>query len=110
MVGIRCKDGVVLVSGPFPLRPHCPGCRPLLRLGTCTPPRLPAPFAYLASLCIPCAHPQGAEKLIVSKMLEAHSNRRTFPVDRHAGVAIAGVAADGRAIVNKAMSEANSYK
>lgn len=43
-------------------------------------------------------------------MLEAHSNRRSFPVDRHAGVAIAGVAADGRAIVNRAMSECNNYK
>lgn len=43
-------------------------------------------------------------------MLEAHSNRRSFPVDRHAGVAIAGVAADGRAIVNRAMAEASNYK
>ncbi len=29
---------------------------------------------------------QGAEKLIISKMLVENSNRRTFPVDRHAGV------------------------
>lgn len=53
---------------------------------------------------------QGAEKLIISKMLEGNSNRRAFPVDRHAGVAIAGVAADGRAIVNHAMAESNNYK
>lgn len=64
VVGIRCKDGVVL----------------------------------------------GAEKLIISKMLEQHSNRRTFPVDRHAGVAVAGVAADGRSVVSRAMAEANQYK
>ncbi|EFN57835.1 hypothetical protein CHLNCDRAFT_56088 [Chlorella variabilis] len=64
VVGIRCKDGVVL----------------------------------------------GAEKLIISKMLVENSNRRTFPVDRHAGVATAGVAADGRSIVSRAMSEANQYK
>jgi 20S proteasome subunit alpha 7 len=43
-------------------------------------------------------------------MLEEHSNRRTFPVDRHAGVAIAGVAADGRAVVGRAQAEASSYK
>lgn len=53
---------------------------------------------------------QGAEKLIISKMLEEHSNRRTFPIDRHAGAAIAGVAADGRAVVNRAQSEASNYK
>lgn len=52
----------------------------------------------------------GAEKLIISKMLEENSNRRTFPVDRHAGVAVAGVAADGRSIVSRAMAEANNYK
>ncbi|PSC75430.1 Proteasome subunit alpha type-3 [Micractinium conductrix] len=43
-------------------------------------------------------------------MLEQHSNRRTFPVDRHAGLAVAGVAADGRSIVGRAMAEANNYK
>ena len=43
-------------------------------------------------------------------MLEQHSNRRTFPVDRHCGLAIAGVAADGRSVVNHAMSEATGYK
>ena len=43
-------------------------------------------------------------------MLEEHSNRRTFPVDRHVGAAIAGVAADGRAVVNRAQSEAGNYK
>lgn len=48
---------------------------------------------------------QGAEKLIISKMLEQHSNRRTFPVDRHAGMAVAGVAADGRSVVSRAMGE-----
>ena len=31
-------------------------------------------------------HKQGVEKTIVSKMLEKGSNRRTFPVDQHAGV------------------------
>ncbi len=52
-----------------------------------------------------CSARQGAEKLIISKMLEQHSNRRTFPVDRHAGMAVAGVAADGRSVVSRAMGE-----
>eukprot|EP00270_Netrium_digitus_P021783 TRINITY_DN9547_c0_g2_i1.p1 TRINITY_DN9547_c0_g2~~TRINITY_DN9547_c0_g2_i1.p1 ORF type:complete len:251 (+),score=53.72 TRINITY_DN9547_c0_g2_i1:167-919(+) len=52
----------------------------------------------------------GVEKLIVSKMLVEGSNRRTFAVDRHAGMAIAGLVADGRQIVNRARSEANNFK
>ena len=51
-----------------------------------------------------------AEKLEVSKLLEENSNRRTFPIDRHAGAVIAGVAADGRAIIDRAQAEASNYK
>ena len=43
-------------------------------------------------------------------MLVEHSNRRTFPVDRHAGMAVAGVAADGRAVVGRTQAEARQYK
>lgn len=43
-------------------------------------------------------------------MLVEHSNRRTFPIARHAGAAVAGVAADGRAVVNRAQDEASKYK
>ncbi|CAL5221453.1 g3645 [Coccomyxa viridis] len=64
VVGIKCKDGVVL----------------------------------------------GVEKTIVSKMLEKGSSRRTFAVDRHAGVAVAGIVADGRQVVNRACEESRSYK
>ncbi|KAK9828499.1 hypothetical protein WJX72_000385 [[Myrmecia] bisecta] len=64
VVGLRCKDGVVL----------------------------------------------GCEKTIISKMLVEGSNRRTYAVDRHAGMAVGGVAADGRQIVNRASSEAQQYK
>lgn len=53
---------------------------------------------------------QAAEKLEVSKMLEENSNRRTFPIDRHAGAVIAGVAADGRAVIDRAQAEASNYK
>jgi len=51
-----------------------------------------------------------AEKLEISKMLEEHSNRRTFPIDRHAGAVVAGVAADGRAVIDRAQAEASNYK
>lgn len=43
-------------------------------------------------------------------MLVPNSNRQSFAVDRHAGIAIAGLAADGRAVVSRASSEAQQYK
>jgi len=46
----------------------------------------------------------------VSKMLVAGSNRRTFGVDAHVGIAVTGFAADGRQIVNRAREEAKNYK
>lgn len=52
----------------------------------------------------------GVEKPILSKMLVEGSNRRTYAVDRHAGLAVAGVAADGRQAVNKCVAEAREYK
>jgi len=52
----------------------------------------------------------GVEKSIVSKMLVEGSNRRIFTVDTHAGVSLAGLAADAKQIVNKARSEARSYR
>lgn len=76
---------------------------------------------------------QGVEKVIVSKLLVDNSNRRIYNVDRHAGAvsawhgtavcegrthcpcppalqAVAGLAPDGRMIVNRAMEEATNYK
>eukprot|EP00898_Chlorokybus_atmophyticus_P004714 jgi/Chlat1/5243/Chrsp33S05087 len=52
----------------------------------------------------------GVEKLIVSKMLVPGSNRRIHTLDRHAGMALAGLVADGRQIVNRARQEAAQYK
>ncbi|KAJ7541643.1 hypothetical protein O6H91_10G068300 [Diphasiastrum complanatum] len=52
----------------------------------------------------------GVEKLIVSKMLLEGSNRRIHAVQRHAAMAMAGVAADGRQIVSRARAEANNYE
>ncbi|CAA0837389.1 Proteasome subunit alpha type-3 [Striga hermonthica] len=64
VVGIRCKDGVVM----------------------------------------------GVEKLIASKMMLPGSNRRIHSVHRHSGMAVAGLAADGRQIVARAKSEATNYE
>jgi 20S proteasome subunit alpha 7 len=47
---------------------------------------------------------------MVSKMLVAGSNRRVFGVDSNLGVAVTGLSADGRQLVNKAREEAQSYK
>eukprot|EP01101_Sappina_pedata_P003727 TRINITY_DN1503_c0_g1_i1.p1 TRINITY_DN1503_c0_g1~~TRINITY_DN1503_c0_g1_i1.p1 ORF type:complete len:261 (-),score=114.71 TRINITY_DN1503_c0_g1_i1:129-872(-) len=52
----------------------------------------------------------GVEKLIVSKMLVEGSNKRIQPIDLHAGMAVAGLVADSRQIVNKARTEAQEYE
>jgi len=52
----------------------------------------------------------GVEKLILSTMLEPHSNRSHFTVTNHVGMVFAGLSADARQIVNRARSEAKSYK
>ncbi|XP_020101895.1 proteasome subunit alpha type-3 isoform X1 [Ananas comosus] len=52
----------------------------------------------------------GVEKLISSKMMLEGSNRRIHSVHRHSGMAVAGLAADGRQIVARAKSEAASYE
>jgi len=52
----------------------------------------------------------GVEKIIISKMLVRGSNRRICTVDEHAGLAMCGLAADARQLVNKARSEASEYR
>eukprot|EP00457_Paulinella_chromatophora_P013877 gb/GEZN01014234.1/.p1 GENE.gb/GEZN01014234.1/~~gb/GEZN01014234.1/.p1 ORF type:complete len:267 (-),score=50.88 gb/GEZN01014234.1/:140-940(-) len=52
----------------------------------------------------------GAEKLIISKMMVKGSNRNIAAVDLHAGIATAGLKADGRQLINKARSEAREYR
>ncbi|KAG6537119.1 proteasome subunit alpha type-3-like [Zingiber officinale] len=52
----------------------------------------------------------GVEKLISSKMMLPGSNRRIHAVHRHSGMAVAGLAADGRQIVARAKSEAANYE
>eukprot|EP00747_Dinoflagellata_sp_TGD_P162456 gnl/TRDRNA2_/TRDRNA2_180093_c0_seq1.p1 gnl/TRDRNA2_/TRDRNA2_180093_c0~~gnl/TRDRNA2_/TRDRNA2_180093_c0_seq1.p1 ORF type:complete len:257 (+),score=57.90 gnl/TRDRNA2_/TRDRNA2_180093_c0_seq1:47-817(+) len=51
----------------------------------------------------------GVEKFLVSKMLVPGTNKRLYPIHRHAGGACAGLVADGRQIVSRARQEANSY-
>uniref|UniRef100_A0A0D9WI04 Proteasome subunit alpha type n=1 Tax=Leersia perrieri TaxID=77586 RepID=A0A0D9WI04_9ORYZ len=52
----------------------------------------------------------GVEKLVTSKMILKGSNRRLHSVHRHSGLAVAGLAADGRQIVSRAKSEAANYE
>lgn len=50
------------------------------------------------------------EKLVISKLLVEGSNRRIHHVDRHAGVAVAGLLPDGRQMAARACEECNNYK
>jgi len=52
----------------------------------------------------------GVEKIIVSKMLEPGSNRRVNNVDKHVGIAVAGLMADARQLVARGRHEAKSYR
>eukprot|EP01130_Rhizamoeba_saxonica_P001353 TRINITY_DN11218_c0_g1_i1.p1 TRINITY_DN11218_c0_g1~~TRINITY_DN11218_c0_g1_i1.p1 ORF type:complete len:268 (+),score=68.41 TRINITY_DN11218_c0_g1_i1:36-806(+) len=50
------------------------------------------------------------EKIVTSKLLESHSNRRIHTVDRHVGMVESGLMADCRQLANHAMKEARQYK
>ncbi|KZP24686.1 20S proteasome subunit [Athelia psychrophila] len=50
------------------------------------------------------------EKLIHSKLLVPGANRRIQTVDRHIGLATAGLLADGRHISNRAREEASNHR
>ncbi|KDQ08276.1 hypothetical protein BOTBODRAFT_38105 [Botryobasidium botryosum FD-172 SS1] len=50
------------------------------------------------------------EKLVHSKLLVPGANRRIQTVDRHIGVATAGLLADGRHFANRARDEASGYR
>lgn len=52
----------------------------------------------------------GVEKVLLSKMLVKGTNPRIFTIDRHIGLSMAGLTADGRQLVNRAREEALSYK
>jgi len=50
------------------------------------------------------------EKLVVSKLYEPGTNSRIFTVDRHIGMATAGLLADGRQLAETARAEAASFR
>jgi len=50
------------------------------------------------------------EKLVTSKLYEVGANRRIFNIDRHVGMAVAGLLADSRQIVETAKTEAANYR
>lgn len=50
------------------------------------------------------------EKLVTSKLYEPGANKRIFTVDRHVGVAVAGLIADARAVVDTTAEEAKNYR
>jgi len=50
------------------------------------------------------------EKLVTSKLYEPGANRRLFSVDRQIGLAIAGLLADARQLVETARTEASNYR
>jgi 20S proteasome subunit alpha 7 len=50
------------------------------------------------------------EKLITSKLYEPCTNKRTFNIDQHIGMAISGLISDARQIVETARLEAANYR
>merc|ERR1712070_1267366 len=51
----------------------------------------------------------GVEKQKLSKLMVEGSNRRIFTVDKHTGMAISGLQADARQVVNHARSESANF-
>jgi 20S proteasome subunit alpha 7 len=52
----------------------------------------------------------GVEKMISSRLLKKNANRLISTISTHAGMALAGMAADGRQLVNKGREEAREYQ
>lgn len=52
----------------------------------------------------------GVEKLVTSKLYEAGTGKRIFSIDRHIGMAVAGLISDARQIVSVARDEAAYYR
>jgi len=52
----------------------------------------------------------GVEKLVQSKLYEHGANKRIFNIDRHVGMAVAGLLADARQIVDISRDEAANYR
>ncbi|KAH3697083.1 proteasome subunit alpha type-3-like [Dreissena polymorpha] len=52
----------------------------------------------------------GVEKLVTSKLYETGANKRIFNIDKHIGMAVAGLLADARQIVENAREESSNYR
>lgn len=52
----------------------------------------------------------GVEKLVTSKLYETGANKRIFNIDKHIGMAVAGLLADARQIVETAREEGSNYR
>ncbi|KAM3594236.1 uncharacterized protein V6R79_004615 [Siganus canaliculatus] len=52
----------------------------------------------------------GVEKLVLSKLYEEGSNKRIFNIDRHVGMAVAGLLADARSLADVAREEASGFR
>merc|ERR1711942_463560 len=52
----------------------------------------------------------GVEKLITAKLYESTSTKRIFNIDRHIGMAVAGLLADACHLVETARDEASNYR
>ena len=50
------------------------------------------------------------EKLVQTKLLVPGSNKRIFTIDYHAGIASAGLIADGKHLAGRAREEAISFR
>jgi len=50
------------------------------------------------------------EKLVTSKLYEPGANRRLASADKHVGLAVGGLLADARQIIDRARQEASSYR
>ena len=50
------------------------------------------------------------EKLVTSKLHENESNQRIFNIDKHVGMAVAGLLTDAREVVEIARNEASNYR
>ncbi|XP_046981681.1 proteasome subunit alpha type-3 [Schistocerca americana] len=50
------------------------------------------------------------EKLVTSKLYEPGANQRIFNIDKHVGMAVAGLISDARQIVETARTEAANYR
>ena len=50
------------------------------------------------------------EKLVTSRLYEVGANRRLFNVDKHVGMAVGGLLADARQLVETSRKEASNYR